>query len=427
MIPWRVPCSFAVARLPRRVAVYVLTVDSAAVAATLLLWTVPPFPRAAAWLGAGWLMVFALAGAEVSRHVERRRVEHRTSVYTDVHGTWLAALVVLFPPVVVCVATVVAYSWVWLRVLRRDAGYPAYKWVCSAASMILGTGTASVLFDVFAGPGAGAGGVPVADRWLLPAAVVSVVAVVVVNTGLVGAAIWLSGPQARWWQAVGGWPAAGLAAGCGFLGVFVAATYTASPVLVVLAVPILLVLQRALLVGELQAAARRDPKTGLANADWWAAQATRELDRARRSERPLSVLLGDLDHFKGVNDTWGHLAGDRVLRAVADALSAGVRPYDVVGRYGGEEFVVLLPATSPSDAAVVAERLRARVTATTIPESATSAMIGVTISLGVAGFPDHAGDLDGLVRAADTALYAAKHAGRDRVRLPPAPVMMATG
>ena len=144
------------------------------------------------------------------------------------------------------------------------------------------------------------------------------------------------------------------------------------------------------------------------------------------------MVLLDIDHFKAVNDTYGHLAGDQVLRAVAGIIGSQLRDYDIAGRYGGEEFAVLLPHTQPGQARRIAERLRmavaaARLTASPVGGPGTS--LHVTVSVGVACLADCGPELQALIAAADTALYDAKAAGRNRVRSwrgqPPAPAASA--
>ena len=139
-----------------------------------------------------------------------------------------------------------------------------------------------------------------------------------------------------------------------------------------------------------------------------------EFRRATRYRRPLSVIMADLDHFKTVNDRFGHLFGDLVLSVTAQALRTNVRESDLVARYGGEEFVLMLPETALAEAMVVAEKLRAAVEAQDYTNGIQSTRI--TISLGVASQPESAlADADDLLRRADEALYAAKHGGRNRV------------
>jgi len=129
------------------------------------------------------------------------------------------------------------------------------------------------------------------------------------------------------------------------------------------------------------------------------------------------VALIDIDHFKAVNDTHGHLAGDSVLRAVSDVLRDQLREYDVVGRFGGEEFVVLLPQTDEADALSIAERLRAHVAALSIPVQDGAAYVRLTISIGVAALDAVGGEVTDLLAAADAALYFAKDAGRNRTHV----------
>jgi diguanylate cyclase (GGDEF)-like protein len=164
---------------------------------------------------------------------------------------------------------------------------------------------------------------------------------------------------------------------------------------------------------ELQLLATRDGLTGLYNHRTFYALLADELTRAKRFKRPVSLLLLDIDHFKRVNDTHGHLAGDAVLRELGGLLGRQARAINRVCRYGGEEITVILPETGLEAAANVAERLRAVVEAQ--PFDANSEPIRITVSIGVASFPAHADGAAALVAAADTALYAAKQRGRNRV------------
>ncbi len=157
--------------------------------------------------------------------------------------------------------------------------------------------------------------------------------------------------------------------------------------------------------------AERDGLTGLWNHRIIIDQLRREVDRAQRNGTPLSIILADLDRFKSINDTFGHPCGDAVLRAVAEILTSSVRSYDWVGRYGGEEFLTILPGASLPHARSRAEQLRASIESARIPDGGRT--IQITASLGVAsGVP---ADFEGLLRAADAALYRAKHSGRNCV------------
>jgi two-component system cell cycle response regulator len=170
--------------------------------------------------------------------------------------------------------------------------------------------------------------------------------------------------------------------------------------------------------------ASHDSLTGLWNHEEILQILAQELSRAKREENCVGVIMADIDFFKRINDTHGHLAGDVVLRSTAGKMHSLMRSYDFIGRYGGEEFLVILPECSRESAAAFAERLRLSVCSDSIdtPEG----MIPVTLSFGVAAScKDRRKDADSLVKAADKALYRAKENGRNRVEVAPADGMIA--
>jgi diguanylate cyclase (GGDEF)-like protein/PAS domain S-box-containing protein len=164
---------------------------------------------------------------------------------------------------------------------------------------------------------------------------------------------------------------------------------------------------------ETQRLAAFDSLTGVHNRRHFFAIAEHEFKRARRYRFPLSAIMLDVDRFKSVNDTYGHATGDQVLRVVAKRVQEGIRTADTLGRYGGEEFAVLLPETDWVGAQTVAERLRQRIAEAKI--EGLPIVVNVTISLGVAQLQEKISDVDILFDCADQALYAAKQAGRNRV------------
>jgi diguanylate cyclase (GGDEF)-like protein len=160
----------------------------------------------------------------------------------------------------------------------------------------------------------------------------------------------------------------------------------------------------------------RDELTGLYNRRFLEDALDREIRRAVRENRPLGVMMIDLDHFKRFNDAYGHAAGDFVLRLVGDYLQANVRAEDIACRYGGEEFAILLPKASAEDTERRARTLREG-SSSLRPLDAGPRFPAVTLSIGVAAYPEHGGNGESVLRAADQALYRAKAAGRDRVEV----------
>jgi diguanylate cyclase (GGDEF)-like protein len=162
-------------------------------------------------------------------------------------------------------------------------------------------------------------------------------------------------------------------------------------------------------------AAETDPLTGIRNRRALLDLAQREFERFRRRRHPLSLLMLDIDHFKRVNDTYGHEAGDCVLKEAAQRMVSSVRPYDTVARWGGEEFVVLSPHCGFADALVLAERIRKTITLRPIPYGPEGQTLSITSCVGVASAGPGMEEFELVLRAADRALYTAKHRGRNLV------------
>ena len=186
-----------------------------------------------------------------------------------------------------------------------------------------------------------------------------------------------------------------------------------SPWLVPLCLGPLFLIYRSLLVPSLKEEARTDPKTELANMKHWNQLAQAEVERARRFGRPLSVVLADFDLLRDVNNRYGHLMGDQMIRRVADAIRASLREYDVPARFGGDEFAVLMPETTLPEAMAVAERIRRGVEAIVLKSG--DGTVPASVSIGVALFPAHGRTASDLLAAADRAVYQAKALGRNRV------------
>jgi diguanylate cyclase (GGDEF)-like protein len=170
---------------------------------------------------------------------------------------------------------------------------------------------------------------------------------------------------------------------------------------------------------QLRSLAAEDPLTGVLNRRRFLELADVEWARAKRHGRPQSLLLIDVDGFKSVNDRHGHLTGDETLRRMAETSRACLRRTDLFGRYGGDEFVVLLPETEEPGAVLMAERIRRALEAAQVKSGA--GLIRVTVSIGIAARRSATEALDALIAQADTALYAAKANGRNRVETAPPP------
>jgi diguanylate cyclase (GGDEF)-like protein len=403
------------ARKPRRRGVpgrpSLLAVYVPAVAALHLALTVTGLARTPIRLND--LLTFAALLACGAVCIEAsRRLGMPAGVARDLLSAWWLPVALLLPPVYALLIPIPLQILLQFRVRRTLL----YRRVLVTSALGLAGATASLVFHLAVPSPLGS------PQWVIdnypgiPVAIGCAALFTVVNTTLVAIAAHAANPESRWREVL--WNRESLLLDVVELcvGVLVTITSALSPALLLLALPPVVLLQRSLMHQQLQAAARTDAKTGLLNAAAWQREADTELARAQRSHDPLALLLIDIDYFKRVNDTHGHLVGDQVLIGVASTLCSQLRDYDVVGRFGGEEFVVLLPGADTVEACRVAERLRGRVRRLAVP--AEEGTVAVTISVGVSLFRMHGEDLIELLAAADLALYRAKESGRDRVCLP---------
>ena len=201
------------------------------------------------------------------------------------------------------------------------------------------------------------------------------------------------------------------------MGAGAALIWMVNPYAVLLTVMPLYLIYVTLQVPALQRKAESDAKTGLFNARHFSQALHKELDRADRFDRPLTVVMADLDYLRNVNNTYGHLAGDVVLMGIADIIRRSFRDYDVVARFGGEEFAFLIPETTPEQALSRVESVRAAIEAAEFPVSTSPTPLKVTMSFGVAGRQRSGQKPEEILHNADQAVYQAKRAGRNRVCL----------
>jgi diguanylate cyclase (GGDEF)-like protein len=201
------------------------------------------------------------------------------------------------------------------------------------------------------------------------------------------------------------------------MGIMAALVWRVNPYAAVLVVMPLYLIYITLQVPALQREAESDAKTGLFNARHFSQALQKELDRADRFNRPLTVVMADLDYLRNINNTYGHLAGDAVLVGIAKIIRESAREYDVVARFGGEEFAFLLPETTPEQALPYIGAIRAAIEAAEFPVSTSPTPLKVTMSFGIAGRQGPGQKAEEIVHNADVAVYQAKQAGRNRASL----------
>jgi diguanylate cyclase (GGDEF)-like protein len=341
-----------------------------------------------------------------------RRAGEREGLTRDVYAIWDLPAAVLLPPLyalVIPLPRAVLTEWRIRRTLPHRRAY-------STAAPCLAYAAASLVFrsavPALCGGGVESGGHALA--WITLAAGCGLVSMAIQACLVLPAVKATAAPGTRLRSLALGQEAVCNQATELCLAVLTAFAAAHSALALVVALPLVIVLQRSLRHASLAAAARTDAKTGLLNAGAWQREAAVEVTRATPAETPLAVAIADIDHFKAVNDTHGHLAGDGVLAAVSAAMRDLLRDCDLCGRFGGEEFALLLPRTTAAQALEITDRIRQGISQLAISWDSTAA-IRVTISIGVAVPSQARRTLDDLLAAADHALYQAKNSGRDRV------------
>jgi len=368
------------------------------------------------------LLCCGLGSVEATRRIDIPQ----GAIIRDLTTVWCLPVAILLPPLYALIVPAPLLALTQLRVQRGIV----YRRVFSAAAIGLAYGAASWAFRSLplsvAGPSPGRTGH--AALWCLAVAGCDVLAWSI-NNALIAAAIKSSDRTARMREffsreAIFGdylqWTFA----------VLVTLAVAITPFLLALVGPIVLLQRRIMMHKQLVSRTRFDEKTGLLNMPAWEREAAVAITRAFRTSAPLAVAITDIDHFKSVNDSHGHLTGDKVLRAVSERFTQLMRAGDLVGRFGGEEFVMLLLDAGPDDAYRIAERLRESIARSPISVEGPGAVeaIRVTVSIGVATLNNTTcRTLTDMIAAADSALYQAKGAGRNRTfavtdTSPPAPL-----
>ena len=349
--------------------------------------------------------VFALlvGCGTVAVEATRRQGEPDGTLTKDLLSAWFLPIALVLPPVYALLAPVPLTVLTQCRVKRS----PYYRLSLSAAAIGLAHGLASVLFHAATADWdpAGLRSGSIALRWAGLALVGALIATAA-NVLLVVIAVKIFAPENSWCSLLWNPEHRRTDAGEVCIGVILGLLCVLQPLLALIALPPVVLLQRALLHDQLRAAARLDPKTGLLNAPTWENEAAGEIARAVQRGTPLSLLLLDLDRFKAVNDHFGHLAGDEVLKSVADVIRAESRESDLCGRFGGDEFTLLLPQADLGEANRTAERIRRQVSA--IALTVGEQLVRTSISIGMAQLPARGQEITDLLSAADLSLYRAK-------------------
>lgn len=349
-----------------------------------------------------------LVYTEVSDRVERvRRYLGSGQVGSNEVSVWALAGALVLPVGYAALLVTAVYGHT-LLLDRRHHSLRPHRAVFGAAVGVLGTLAAAwvrpivvTALDPLLGKGAGGAAATLAALLVFLA----------VTSAVMGCGLYFAARPPTWRAVLPARDQITFEVATLLLGVVTAEFLMHAPWLCPAVLLLLAIMHRSTMVEQLQLAATTDAKTGLLNAGAWRGLAEKALHRAGRDDAQSALLIIDLDHFKQVNDTFGHQAGDVVLAATADTIKQELRDYDAVGRFGGEEFIALLENVTAAGAAVIGARLRERIRSLKFEYD-----LVVTASIGLACHPSDAGDLDALIAAADTALYAAKAAGRDRIR-----------
>jgi diguanylate cyclase (GGDEF)-like protein len=397
--------------LPRWLVAFVLAVIAADLAALAVAasFTVITTNNLALF---GLLVGCTAAAVELTR-----KSGEQGGMIKDVAGVWELPAAILLPPLYALIVPIIRIALLQWRTRRA----PVYRRVFSGAMLSLSYGAASVTFHGLSGliPQDAGGTLSRGTVWTLVIAA-SILAKETVNKTVLMTAVKATDPGATYRNEVFRREPLYNNAAEICTGVLVTYGVAGNPWLALAALPVVTLLQRSLRHVQLLNDSRADSKTGLLNAATWEREATAEVTRAVRTRTPLAVALLDIDRFKVINDTYGHLAGDQVLKELARSLDSVLRDYDRAGRFGGEEFSLLLPQTRAVDAFRIAERVRASIAGLSIivPGATGGERVHVTVSIGVAALDSGCKrEYSELMAAADAALYRAKSGGRDQVQM----------
>ncbi|MFG1639955.1 GGDEF domain-containing protein [Amycolatopsis sp. NPDC049252] len=411
------PRNWALWRRRPRVVAFILACEAIALAVLAVSLTRSPALVPRDWINFGILAAGATIHIQLTQRQEERRRNRKKTVLIDLTAVWTFSAALILPaPLILLVIFVIrlqhwfiarrpAHNFIFSSITHGLAGVLAHLTYTALGPHLLGTGWTDFLHEFGA--------------IVLTGAIYEAIQIV-----YVGGALALGMSSEPTVRNVLGSPADNMLEAITIgLGAVTAILLAVVPPMVAVMAVVTVVFNRLAELDQLQNDVRTDPKTGILNMRGWSETAERALERTARSGDQLALLMVDLDHFKWINDTYGHPAGDDVLRTVAQTLDEVTRPSDSVGRFGGEEFLILLPDIDEEATRDAAERIRIAIAkshiVTTDKRGDPATIADRTTSIGVARYPRHGDTLERLLQAADAAVYLAKENGRDQVSFAP--------
>jgi diguanylate cyclase (GGDEF)-like protein len=400
---------------PRPMIIFLLSWEAVAVALLTFAIVTTGATTLVDWARFGILAACATVHIQLTRRQEERRRNRVTAVHIDLSGIWVFPGALLLPIHLTLLLIVIVRTQRWFNSRR-----PPHKFVFTSLTHAVSALLAHQLYQTFASAELAR---------LSPANSLQVFGILMLvgfcyaalQAIVIGSLLALGGTSAPTLSNVLGTKDDNLLELSTIgLGTIATILLVDIPPAIVILVLITVLGNRLAEINQLQSEARTDPKTGIFNVRGWSESAERALARSARGGEMLALLMIDLDHFKWINDTYGHPAGDDVLRTVAQTLDEITRPKDIIGRFGGEEFLILLPDVDETASKVTAERIRVAIAeqqiVSTDKRGGQARISGRTASIGVALLGPNGATVEQLLHAADAAVYAAKEGGRNQVR-----------
>ncbi len=412
------PRSWALWRRPPRLIAFMLIAEAVAVGVLAYAVMTSPAPSTVDWVDLLILATGATIHIQLTQRQEERRRNKKQAVLIDLTAVWTFSAAMILPVPFILLIILVVRTQHWF-ISRR----PAHNFILSSITHGFAATCAHLIYLSLGGLAWGqltfTSALTEFGTIVLTGLVYEAVQIIYIGGAL---ALGLSSePTLR--NVLGSKADNLLEAITIGLGAVTAVLLAVVPPMVAVMAVVTVVFNRLAELDQLQDDARTDPKTAVLNMRGWSESAERAFDRTVRAGGQLTLLMIDLDHFKWINDTYGHPAGDDVLRNIAQTVEESTRPSDVVGRFGGEEFLVLLPDIDDAASKEAAERIRSAIAELQIVTSdkrgGETKISRRTTSIGVARYPHHGHTLKELLHAADVAVYEAKEHGRNQVWFAP--------